>query len=108
MNLRGIGAHLPNGPGPSGVNYYNEILFNKIENTNVLHLRPGMFYSNFYGALDLINQQNIIGNNSNENVVLALSHPLDIANAIHSKNFEEKPYKYALKPKMGQNLHFNV
>lgn len=100
VNLSGIGAHLPNGPGPSSANFFIENLYNSLNGTKVLHLRPGMFYSNFYGVIDLIKYQNIIGNNFDENVVLALSHPLDIANvafdSIHNKNFDGKPYKYVV------------
>ncbi|QNL47971.1 NAD(P)H-binding protein [Olivibacter sp. SDN3] len=79
VNLSGIGAHLPDGPGPSSANFYIENLYNSLSHTNVLHLRPGMFYSNFYGAMALIRTQNIIGNNFDENVALALTHPRDIA-----------------------------
>lgn len=100
VNLSGIGAHLENGPGPSGANHYNEKKMNAIEETNVLHLRPGMFYSNFYGSVDLVKQQHVIGNNFDENVVLALSHPQDIAriafDALHTQNFKGKIYKYVV------------
>ena len=100
VNLSGIGAHLPKGPGPSSANFFIENLYNSLSDANVLHLRPGMFYSNFYGVIDLIKYQNIIGNNFDENVVLAMSHPLDIANvafdAIHNKKFNGKPYKYVV------------
>ncbi|WP_316633103.1 NAD(P)H-binding protein [uncultured Flavobacterium sp.] len=100
VNLSGIGAHLPKGPGPSSANFFIEKLYNSLGDTNVLHLHPGMFYSNFYGVIDLIKHQNIIGNNFDENVVLALSHPLDIANvafdAIHNKNIDGKSYKYVV------------
>lgn len=100
VNLSGIGAHLPNGPGPSSANFHIENLYNALSNTKALHLRPGMFYSNFYGTIDLIKYKNVIGNNFDENVVLALSHPLDIANVafdtIHNNNFDEKPYKYVV------------
>ncbi len=100
VNLSGIGAHLPKGPGPSEANFYIENLYNSIIGTTVLHLRPGMFFSNFYGAIELIKHQNIIGNNFDENTLLALSHPLDIAevafDAIQHKKFGEKPYKYVV------------
>jgi nucleoside-diphosphate-sugar epimerase len=100
INLSGIGAHLPNGPGPSGANFFIENLYNSLSDSKVLHLRPGMFYSNFYGMIELIKYQNVIGNNFDENVVLPLSHPLDIANAafdaIQNKNLGEQPYKYVV------------
>lgn len=100
VNLSGIGAHLPKGPGPSEANFYIENLYNSLIGTTVLHIRPGMFYSNFYGAIELIKHQNVIGNNFDENTLLALSHPLDIAefafDAIQNKKVGEKPYKYVV------------
>ena len=51
------GLHLVDGPGPARANFHNEKEFNSIQGTNVLHLRPGLFYSNFYGAADMIRQQ---------------------------------------------------
>ncbi len=79
VNLSGIGVHLVDGPGPARANFHNEKEFNLIQGTNVLHLRPGLFYSNFYGAADMIRQQHIIGNNFGGNIILALSHSHDIA-----------------------------
>ncbi|NIG53917.1 NAD(P)H-binding protein [Chitinophaga sp. Cy-1792] len=97
VNLSGIGAHLPDGPGPAGANHHNENRFSALA-AHVLHLRPGMFYSNFYGFIDLIKQQHIIGNNFDADIVLALSHPQDIAaatfEAMHHRNFHGKSYKY--------------
>ncbi len=94
VNLSGIGAHLPDGPGPAGANFHNEKEFNSIDGAHILHLRPGLFYSNFYGAADMIRHQHIIGNNFGENIKLALSHPADIAQvafeAIHYHNFRGK------------------
>ena len=100
VNLSGIGSHLENGPGPSGANYHNERHFNAIEGAHILHLRPGLFYSNFYGAMDMIKHQHIMGNNFDENVVLALSHPHDVARvafeAIHFQNFTGKESQYVV------------
>ncbi|MFB6454781.1 NmrA family NAD(P)-binding protein [Chitinophaga sp. Hz27] len=98
VNLSGIGAHLPDGPGPSSANHHIENLFRTLEHTQVLHLRPGMFYSNFYGFIDLIKHQHIIGNNFESDVILALTHPRDIADAafdaIHHRNFSGNAYRY--------------
>lgn len=100
VNLSGIGSHLENGPGPSGANHHNEERFNTIEEAHVLHLRPGLFYSNFYGAMDLIRHQHIMGNNFDENIILALSHPHDIARvafeALHLRNFTGKASRYVV------------
>ncbi|MDR2274410.1 MAG: NmrA family NAD(P)-binding protein [Sphingobacterium sp.] len=100
VNLSGIGAHLADGPGPAGANFHNEKEFNSIQGTNVLHLRPGLFYSNFYGAADMIRQQHIIGNNFGGKIILALSHSHDIAQvifeALHNNNFSGKSSAYAV------------
>jgi nucleoside-diphosphate-sugar epimerase len=49
------------------------------DNFNVLHLRPGMFYTNFYGLIGLIKTQHIIGNNFDGTVNIPMTHPHDIA-----------------------------
>ncbi|MFS4428421.1 NmrA family NAD(P)-binding protein [Chryseobacterium sp. S90] len=100
VNLSGIGSHLPDGPGPAGANYHNEKQFDSIDGTSVLHLRPGLFYSNFYGSADMIRQQHIIGNNFGGNIILPLSHPHDIAQvafeALHHRNFSKKGSLYVV------------
>lgn len=100
INLSGIGSHLAEGPGPAGANYHNERLLDSIDGANVLHLRPGLFYSNFYSAIDMIRQHHIIGNNFGEDIRLALTHPHDIARmafeAIHLRNFEGKTGLYVV------------
>ena len=79
VNLSSIGAHIPDGPGPTGANHYVEQQLNALEGVHVLHLRPGMFYTNFFGAIPLIRYRKIIGNNFEASVKMALSHPKDIA-----------------------------
>ena len=81
VNLSSIGAHLPGGPGPTGANHYVEQQLNALKDTHVLHLRPGMFYTNFFGAMPMIKHRNIIGNNFDASVKMVLSHPKDIADA---------------------------
>jgi len=82
VNLSSVGAHLPEGCGPvSGLHLAEEEL-NKLEGVNVLHLRPGFFYINFYGNLSMIKGMNIIGGNyGNDKAEMVLSHPADIAAA---------------------------
>lgn len=81
VNLSSVGAHLPDGPGPTGANHYVEERLNALTGTHVLHLRPGMFYTNFFGAMPMIAQQHSIGNNFDAAVNIPLSHPQDIASA---------------------------
>jgi len=53
----------------------------KLQDVNVMHLRPGGFYSNFYGSIGLIKHQGIMGNNFDEATTMVLTHPHDISNA---------------------------
>lgn len=79
VNLSSIGSHLENGLGPTGSNYYVEQKLNELQHVNVLHLRPGMFLTNFYGAIPMMKYQNMLGNNFGGTVNLPLTHPKDIA-----------------------------
>jgi uncharacterized protein YbjT (DUF2867 family) len=96
--LSGIGAHLPAGIGPSGSFHYVEQKFNKLPDTNVLYLRAGMFYTNFYGNLGMIKDHGIIGNNYPADAIVALIHPHDIADAaaqaLDSLSFTGKEVRY--------------
>jgi len=79
VNLSSIGAHLANGLGPTGANFYVEQKLNELPELNVLHLRPGMFLTNFYGAIPMIKQLGIVGNNFSGSVTIPLTYPADIA-----------------------------
>jgi uncharacterized protein YbjT (DUF2867 family) len=98
VNLSSIGAHIPDGPGPTGANYYVEAKLNALKDTHVLHLRPGMFYTNFFGAMGMIKHQHMIGNNFDATVNMVLSHPADIAaaaaEALDTLNFTGKQVRY--------------
>jgi len=100
INLSSIGAHIPKGLGPTGSNYFVEQQLNALENANVLHLRPGMFLSNFYGAIGMIKHQNIMGNNFEGMVNIPLTHPKDIANvafnALDNLSFSGKQIQYVV------------
>ena len=98
INLSSIGAHIPNGSGAAGARYYVEQQLNALENVNVLHQRPGMFMTNFYGAIGMIKHQKKMGNNFDGTVNLTLTHPRDIANAafntLHNLSFSGKQIQY--------------
>ncbi len=80
VNLSSIGAHMPEGCGPVSGLYRVEQELNKLSDTNVLHLRPGFFYINFYSNIGMIKGMNIIGGNyGDHNSMMVLSHPRDIA-----------------------------
>ena len=79
VNLSSIGAHLENGTGPiTGLHDVEQIL-NQLENVAVKHLRPAIFYVNFFFDIALIKSQDIIGNNYSKEARLVMTHPRDIA-----------------------------
>ncbi len=100
VNLSGIGAELPAGNGLSSAFYRVEEIFNQLPGTAVVHLRPGMFYTNFYGNLEMILQQQIIGNNFPGDVPLWLVHPHDIADTaavlLDEPTFTGKSFRYVV------------
>lgn len=100
VNLSSIGAHKPDGLGPTGANYEVEQLLDSLEEVDVLHLRPGLYYSNFYGSIPVIKYQGIIGNNFGENVNVAMTAPADIATAIaitlNGRPFSGKNIQYVV------------
>lgn len=80
VNLSSSGSPLAGKPPLA--NYQNlETFLDEVPAVNVLHLRPGGFYSNFYGSIPLIKYQGIIGNNFGDSVDMVMSHPGDIAEA---------------------------
>jgi len=79
VNLSSIGAHLAAGVGPvSGMHFVEEAL-NKLADVNVLHLRPGYFYVNFYHSAEFIKNMGIIGGNYGADAIEVLVAPADIA-----------------------------
>lgn len=58
-----------------------EVWLDEVKDINVLHLRPGGFYTNFYGSMGMIRHMGIVGNNFPGDVELVMSHPADIAEA---------------------------
>jgi uncharacterized protein YbjT (DUF2867 family) len=100
VNLSGIGAHQATGNGPSGNFFYVEQSLNELQDVHVLHLQPAMFYTNFFGSIGMIRQQQVIGNNFGPEVPVLLTHPHDIANlaaeALDTLSFEGKTSRYVV------------
>lgn len=98
VHLSSIGAHLETGLGPTGSNFYVEQQLDALQDVHVLHLRPGMFFTNFYGAIPMIKQRQMLGNNFDGAVRLPLTHPKDIAavafDALHERSVSGKQIQY--------------
>jgi uncharacterized protein YbjT (DUF2867 family) len=103
-NLSGIGAQSPDGNGPSSAFYFSEGRLNQLEDVNVLHLRPGMFYTNHHGSVGMIQRMGFMGNNFDENTTIMMSHPHDIADAaaqaIDSLSFSGKKVQYVVSDEL--------
>lgn len=84
--------------GVSGPNHFAEAQLDALGDVNVLHLRPGLFMTNFYGAIGTIKHQGIVGNNFAGDVILPLTHPRDIAhvafNALDNLSFSGVQIQY--------------
>lgn len=80
VNLSSFGAHLPDGCGPVSGLYRAEHALDSLAGKNILHLRPGYFYSNFLSSIGMVKNMNIIGSNfGGEGFKLVMSYTGDIA-----------------------------
>jgi uncharacterized protein YbjT (DUF2867 family) len=104
VNLSGIGGDKPEGNGPSSAFYYSEGRLNQLEDINLLHLRPGMFYTNHYGSVAMVKRAGITGNNFDAETVIAMTHPHDIADAaaiaINGRTFTGKQIQYVVSEEL--------
>jgi uncharacterized protein YbjT (DUF2867 family) len=100
VNLSGIGAQRAEGNGPSSFFFYTEKSLNELTGVNVLHLRPAMFMTNYYGNIGMIKKMNFIGNNFGAGIPVLLTHPSDIAtaaaNALDSLSFAGSSFEYVV------------
>jgi uncharacterized protein YbjT (DUF2867 family) len=98
VNLSSIGAHMPEGCGPVSGLHFAEKALNDVESANVLHLRPGYFYYNFYAQLGMIRNLGFIGGNYGKGGRIVLVHTNDIAEAaaqaLLNLDFKNKSYRY--------------
>jgi len=99
VNLSSIGVQFA-GREPLTRYYDLEKRLNELPGLNVVHLRPAMFYTNFYGSLPMAKHQGIIGHNVGEAVDLLMTHPGDIAEAaftlLNSLSFNGHLIKYII------------
>jgi len=99
VNLSSSGSALAGQPPLE--HYQNlETFLDALPDVHVLHLRPGGFYSNFYGSIDMIRYMGVIGNNFPGHMPLVMSDPQDIADAateaLHRLSFRGKSLQYII------------
>lgn len=101
INLSSVGADLSEGVGPVSGLHLVEKELEKLSGVNVLNIRAGFFYVNFYGNVGMIKGANIIGGNYGDaNAQMLLVHPNDIAEAaaeeLQKLDFEGHSVRYVV------------
>lgn len=99
VNLSSIGAHLPEGCGPVSGLYRVEAALNALNGVDVVHLRPGFFFSNMFANIPLIKQMGILGGNYGDaNTKMVVVDTNDIAavaaTVLLDLNFTGKSVRY--------------
>jgi uncharacterized protein YbjT (DUF2867 family) len=79
--LSSVGADQPTGTGMIESMHAQEQRLRKLEGTNVLILRPGPFFENLYGLLELIKHEGISGDSFLPDLPLPMIATRDIADA---------------------------
>jgi uncharacterized protein YbjT (DUF2867 family) len=69
------------GCGPVSGLFRVEKAYSRLSGVDILHLRPGFFYTNFLANIGMIKHMNFIGGNYGTNSKMVLVHPTDIAAA---------------------------
>lgn len=97
VNLSSIGAHIAEGGGLLSFYYHVQQELDKLADVDIVHLRPGSFYTNFLGNIGMIKHMGVIGNNY-AHKLLPLVHPDDIAMAAFEElsrlQFKGKSVRY--------------
>ena len=87
VNLSSIGADLHEGTGTiAGLHDVEEIL-NSLTGVAIKHLRAGLFLTNFFFDIGVIQRMGIMGNNYGKDTELVMVHPRDIS-AVAAKELE--------------------
>jgi len=69
------------GCGPVSGLFRVEKAYSRLTGVDILHLRPGFFYTNFLANIGMIKHMNIMGGNYGSSSTMVLVHPTDIADA---------------------------
>jgi len=97
VNLSSIGAHLSQGNGAIAGLHAVEQTLNTLDKVAIKHLRPGLFYTNFFFDIPVIRNMGIMGNNYGKQSKLVIVNPRDIAEAAAQElqgSFEGKSHRY--------------
>lgn len=99
VNLSSIGV-TRSGEPPLARYYHLEKRLDGLRDIHVIHLRPAMFYTNFYGSMEAIKHFGRIGHNVNGDQLLVMTHPHDIADAafrwLNAGDFRGRTLQYVI------------
>lgn len=79
VNLSSLGAHLSEGTGILLGSHDHEQRLNKIDDVNIIHLRPAYFMENFLGSIGRIIREGIFGSSLRGDISMPLVATRDIA-----------------------------
>ena len=103
VNLSSVGAHLPGGVGVVNGLYDQEQRLNRLEQTNVIHLRPSFFVENHIWQIDTIKQHGIMASSLKIDTPMPQIATSDIADyaveRLNALDFEGKVTRDLLGPK---------
>ena len=103
VNLSSVGAHLPGGVGVVNGLYDQEQRLNRLEQTNVIHLRPSFFVENHIWQIDTIKQHGIMASSLKIDAPIPQIATSDIADyaveRLNALDFEGKVTRDLLGPK---------
>lgn len=97
VNLSSIGAHLENGTGAIAGLHDVEQTLNSLDPVAVKHLRPGLFFTNFFFDIPTIRKAGVMGNNYGADTRIVISDPRDIAEAAAQElqdSFQGQTHRY--------------
>jgi nucleoside-diphosphate-sugar epimerase len=79
VQISSVGAHMAEGCGPVSGIHFAELDLDALDGVDVIHLRPGYFYTNLFAMTGLIKHAGILGNNFGADRKVVMVHPNDIA-----------------------------
>lgn len=97
VQLSSVGAQYESGTGPIIGTHDAEQMLGKLDDVNIMFIRPAFFYTNFLNNINMIKHVGIIGSNYPAHARLVFVHPTDIAAVIASeiqKPFSGKDVRY--------------
>lgn len=100
VNLSCMGAHMPERCGPASGLHFVEKALDELDEVHVLHLRPGLFFSDFLEMIDAVKLNGVFRGNYGCGTKLPLASPEEVAGiaytALQSLSFRGKQARYVV------------